>query len=166
MNKNDLETLYDYNYWARDRVLQAASNLSHVTLTLPSSMSFGSLFGTLVHMLNAEWIWRERCQESVSPKSMQLEEGIKNFDSLKKIWQEEEILMRSYIRELKDADLGRVVKYTRLSGPEQKNVLWHILTHVVNHGTQHRAEVAIALTELGHSPGDLDFIIFLRKLEE
>jgi len=166
MNKNDLKLFYEYNYWARDRVLQAASYLSHETLTLPSLMSFGSLLGTLVHMFNAEWIWRVRCQENVSPKSMELEEGIIDFESLQQVWHEEEILMRSYLGELKSSDLGRVVKYQRLSGPEQENVLWHILAHVVNHGTQHRGEVASALTELGHSPGELDFIIFLRKLEE
>jgi uncharacterized damage-inducible protein DinB len=163
MDINDLHILYEYNYWARDRVLKAAGNLNHEMLRVRSSMSFGSLLGTLIHMLNAEWIWRVRCQENVSPKSMDLEGGINNFESLQQIWHEEEIMMRSYLGELKGSNLERVVKYKRLSGPEQENVLWYILAHVVNHGTQHRAEFASALTELGHSPGELDFILFMEK---
>jgi len=162
MNINDLKILYLYNYWARDQVLHAAANLSHTQISAQSSISFGSMLSNLTHMLNAEWIWRNRCQMKHSPKSMLLEEKITDFETLHHTWLNEEIQMRSYLRELEQRDLDCIVKYGQMTGQEQSNLLWHILVHVVNHGTQHRAEVSSKLTELGNSPGNIDFILFMR----
>ena len=71
--------------------------------------------------------------------------------------------MRDYLTSLGDEDLANFVRYTTDSGQKRERVLWHCLLHVVNHGTQHRSEAAAILTSYGHSPGDLDFTLFLSQ---
>ncbi len=165
MNVNDLLTLYDYNYWARDRILGSVANLSHHQISAPATLSYGSLLGNLIHILNAEWIWRLRCQEGISPTAMLLEEKITNLDTLQRTWRDEEASMRAFLGGLQEEDLSKQIRYKRIKGQEQTNTLWHILLHIVNHGTQHRAEAAALLTEYHQSPGDIDFIIYLRNLD-
>ena len=165
MNVNDLLTLYDYNYWARDRILDSVANLSHHQIIAPATLSYGSLLGNLVHILNAEWIWRLRCQEGVSPIAFLLEGKITNLDTLQRTWRDEEASMRAFLGGLQEEDLSKQIRYKRIKGQEQTNTLWHILLHIVNHGTQHRAEAAALLTEYHQSPGDIDFIIYLRNLD-
>ena len=48
-----------------------------------------------------------------------------------------------------------------LDQDEEGIALWQALAHVVNHGTQHRSEVAVLLTAAGHSPGDLDMVDYI-----
>jgi uncharacterized damage-inducible protein DinB len=69
--------------------------------------------------------------------------------------------MRDYLDSVDDAALASVVRYTNEEGIVRERILWHCLYHVVNHGTQHRSEAAAILTELGRSPGDVDFTFFL-----
>ena len=71
-----------------------------------------------------------------------------------------------YLLGLKDEDISGIVRYTKSSSLERARVLWHILWHIINHGTQHRSEAAIMLTDMGHSPGDLDFVIFMTERGE
>lgn len=43
--------------------------------------------------------------------------------------------------------------------------LWQALLHQVNHATQHRSEAALLLTAAGHSPGNLDFLVYFDELK-
>ena len=51
----------------------------------------------------------------------------------------------------------------RRTGEVESVPRWRILHHVVLHGMQHHAELALLLTQKGKSPGDIDFIFYEGK---
>jgi len=163
MDKDDILTLFEYNYWANRRVLNAANGVELWQFIAPSRLSHGSLHGALVHTLGAEVVWRLRCKEGISPSTLLAEDEFPTPDALRKRWDQEEIAMRSYLASLTSDSLGQPMKYRNTKGVWFESLLWHVLAHVVNHGTQFRCEAGIALTEYGRSPGDLDMIAFFRE---
>ena len=68
--------------------------------------------------------------------------------------------MRAYLAALTDAGLAEPLRYA-VSGQQRERVRWHVLFHVVNHGTHHRGEAAAALTAGGSSPGERYVTVFL-----
>ena len=160
MTKNDILILYQYNQWANAKIFNAAKNITQEQFLAPASFPHGGLRGTLVHALFAEWIWRSRW-EGISPTARWKPEDFPTFESLQVRWIEEEKALMSFVDSLKDERLERTFKYNNTQGQPYERVLWQAMAHVVTHGTQHRTEAAAMLTDFGHSPGDIDMILFL-----
>ena len=60
MNLSDIRHLFDYTEWANDLAMEAADDLPDEDLLRDFGISHKSIFGTLLHMAGAEWIWLER----------------------------------------------------------------------------------------------------------
>jgi uncharacterized damage-inducible protein DinB len=164
MHVKEIQTFFDYNFWADRRILDTTALLSEAQFIAPAGLSFSTLRGTLVHIIGAEWLWRKRVEEGVSPAGLIPESDLPSYDRIATRWKEEEMGWQDYLVDLDDGDLQRQVRYTNTKGLPFETPLWQILLHVVNHGTQFRSEAAVALTQAGHSPGDLDFIAYMRGL--
>jgi uncharacterized damage-inducible protein DinB len=162
MNIHDVRLIYQYNYWARDRILRAAADVTPEQYAAPAAFPYGSLRGTLLHALDAERSWRHMFEYGIWTPDL-LESDYPTLATLQDAWLVEEAAMRAYLARLTDADLQGIVAYIADTGHERRRVLWHCLLHVANHGTQHRAEAAAILTAYGASPGDLDVTLFLNE---
>jgi uncharacterized damage-inducible protein DinB len=157
-----LQLMLSYNQWANAQIMDRAALVTPEQFIAPAGVSHGSLRGTLVHLLSAEWIWRMRCQ-GVSPTALLKQEEFPTVDSLQIRWQEEAAALQDFVAGLTAGQLQQTIHYRTTGGVPKENVLWHILAHLFNHGTQHRSEAAVLLTDFGQSPGDLDLILYLRR---
>ena len=161
MNTQDIQTLYRYNRWANTKILASASQVTQEQFLAEAPYPHGGLRGTLVHLLFAEWIWRTRWQGSSPTVRFQPDE-FPTFEALKTRWLQEEQSLMQFVEGLNDEQLNSPFAYRTTKGIPQESILWHAMVHVVNHGTQHRAEAAAMLTDFGCSPGDVDLIYFLQ----
>jgi uncharacterized damage-inducible protein DinB len=150
-----IQALFAYNEWANDHILSTAAQLDAEDFTRDLGASFGSVQGNLSHMLGAQTLWLSRWSGArptrVTGDSIEaLRGGFELVDSA----------LRSFVDGLSDDDLGRRLSYTDTQGNKQAPILWQTLLHVANHGTHHRAEVALLLTALGKPPRQLDYMFF------
>jgi uncharacterized damage-inducible protein DinB len=163
MNFQALQTLIDYHYWARDRMLDAAERLTAEQFTKPLGNSFPSVRDTLVHLFSADWVWCARW-EGDSPRTMLDPVTFPDVASIRVVWTEHEQKVRGILARLGDNGIARIIEYRSLKGVPQAEPFWQILQHLVNHGSYHRGQVTTLLRQLGAAPPDsLDLIAFYRE---
>jgi uncharacterized damage-inducible protein DinB len=109
--------------------------------------------------MDAECAWRVLLKTGEHIEWLQPED-FADVAAIRARWSDERAALWDYLNSLSDEDLQGTVSYEG-RGATYHRVLWHCLAHLVNHGTQHRAECAALLTGFGHSPGNLDFTVFL-----
>lgn len=160
MNQKDILVLYQYNQWANAKILNVTANVSPDQFLADASFPHGGLRSTLVHILFAQWIWRNRW-EGNSPTTRIRPEEFPTFEALQARWLYEEEKLMKFVENISDEMLNSPFHYRTTRGEPRQRILWQAMAHVVNHGTQHRAEAAALLTGFGCSPGDVDMIYFL-----
>jgi uncharacterized damage-inducible protein DinB len=147
-----------FHAWANDRILTTADGLSDEEFRRSEVLDHGSAFQTLRHLVNVDWSWREFCLGNDIGDTYVWNHGfaLDDLPSIHAFCLEEDARLRSYVESLDDTTLTEALVMS--ADPDGVVPRWLILAHVVNHGTQHRSELAHYLTECGHSPGDLDLL--------
>jgi uncharacterized damage-inducible protein DinB len=162
MTLTDLQTLVDYHYWARDRLLEAIEPLSAEQWRRDLGSSFKSIHETVAHIYAAEWAWHQRWQGN-SPTALFPAEKLPDVASVRGAWSELEANVRAFLAGLGEAGIPRVFEYRLLNGSEGSSPFWQMLQHVVNHASYHRGQVTTMLRQLGAQPGkSMDLIAYYR----
>ena len=163
MHLQDILNLYEYNYWANDRILGIVQTLPHEEFIKDRASSHGGIHGTLHHTMGAEEIWLKRWKGE-SPASFHAKDEFPTFDKLTNHWEMVEMEMMGFCHMLKsDQDIARVIEYKDLKGNQYKQVLHHLMQHLVNHSTYHRGQIVTMLRQAGVKPVSTDLVAFYRE---
>jgi uncharacterized damage-inducible protein DinB len=164
MNTDYFRTLFNYNYWARDRLLAAMLDMGEYDYARGNGFNYRSIRGILTHCVDAEYGWRCRFEGEARTSTI-TETEVATPALLAERWRQEEAKMRTYLVTLTDEALARrprVAGRGRQRAPIAKSMAEP--RACVNHSTQHRSEAAEALTMVGRSPGELDLGLYARQI--
>lgn len=153
-----LRELFEYNYWARDRQLEACATLSQEEFQRSLGNSFSSVRDTLAHLVGAEWVWLERWRGR-SPQALPAAEEFAALAAIAALWLTVEQGMREYLAGLNEEELARPLTYVNFSRQTWTYPLWRALLHLMNHQTYHRGQVTMMLRQLGKHAAPVDLLV-------
>ena len=162
MTVADLAYLFDYGYWANEKLFSVLARLTTEEFTRDVAGSYGSVRNTLVHVLSAEWGWIERCGGARRGPALKAAD-YPTVESLVRAWRLVERYARELLAALTDEDLGRTVEFSFGGEPGQVRTIGQLLHHAANHGVHHRGQAALLLRCLGHPPGNVDLLVFYSR---
>ena len=144
--------LIQHHLWAQERVLRGLEAME----VAPAEAL--RLFN---HIHAADRTWLTRLEGSDTTTALWSEEAAlaglrRELENLKPAWQ-------AVIDTLTEARLEQVLTYGNAQGVIFSNNIADILTHVTNHASYHRAQVARIIREAGGEPVNTGFIGFARE---
>lgn len=155
--KRVVEELYDYGRWANDRLLAIAANLTPEELGLRLTKGADPVLTTFGHLVSSDIRWLARFR-GAPPLALSASD-FPTLDAVRRGWEEHYPVRGAYIASLDEATLLEDIVLVRDQGTVTV-ARWRAMLHCANHGTQHRSEIAAMLTDLGHSPGNMDLGVY------
>lgn len=155
-----------YNRWANLRVYDAAAALSDEEFNRDMGAFFGSMMGTLNHLMVADRIWLKRFTgEGEAPKTL---DAILHRDlpKLRAAREAEDRRIVDWVGSLTPKALSG--RFTYIAVTDMRTVSQRLapaLDHLFNHQTHHRGQAHTILTALGKQAPALDLIYFQRTAE-
>jgi uncharacterized damage-inducible protein DinB len=164
MTPESIQTLFEYHYWASDRVWACIDALTDEQFVYPLDYSMGSIRHHIVHLMSGTRRWIQRIQHVAITPHLEFDDfptkalARQQWDSLR------DETLRS-IHTLDQVHLNAAIRWTiPTRNIEQSTPVWALLLHVVNHATDHRAQI---LTLLHHHFGvetvEQDMIFYLAE---
>jgi uncharacterized damage-inducible protein DinB len=165
----------DYNLWMNDKVYAAAETLSADAFERDRGAFFGSIAGTLEHLLGVDVLWLKRFRKTalgaglgaIEAIAAPTEPDVRMFPTLAAMRECRIVLDRliiDWIGGLAATDLGGPLAYRRMNGDRHVKPAVPVLMHFFNHQTHHRGQVTTLLTQAGVDVGVTDLVAMVADL--
>jgi len=155
-----LTTLFSHNLWANLRLLERCASLTSEQLDATIVGTYGSIHDTLQHIVRAERSYFSRTSTGQPyPRS----EG------------EPPMTIAEMMESVRTTGSGLIEWAPKVGASDTVQIDWDgtprevpktiILTQVINHATEHRAQIMAILTQLGIEPPELDSWTYFDEME-
>ena len=156
-----LTTLFNHHLWANLRLLESCADLNNEQLSASIPGAHGDILDTLEHITKAEQSYFSR---------------ISTGQLYRRLEDEPPMSIADMIGSLRRTGEGLIEWAGKVQAEDTVQIDWDgtprevsktiILTQVINHATEHRAQIMAILTQLGIQPPDLDSWSYFDQLDK
>lgn len=169
--KSNFELMASYNQRMNRSTYKAASTLSTDELERDCGAFFGSIIGTLNHILVGDTIWLKRfANHQVAFPALNSVRVIEapvsldatlysQFSALAEARTKMDDLIVQFTSELTDEAISCSLDYSNTKGQRFVKNFGYLLQHFFNHQTHHRGQVSTLLSQAGVDVGVTDLLI-------
>jgi uncharacterized damage-inducible protein DinB len=158
MNANAFRHFYDYHLTENRKIWDSyITPLSQEQFTQDVDYSLGSVRNQIVHLMSVDDTWFSGLRGVEIPEPLNPADFYER-KSIREHWDNVERKMRDYLAKLRDEML---FEKPFPNGEDKDIILWQVLLHVANHGTDHRAQLLRLLNDLGAKTTSQDYIFYV-----
>ncbi len=163
--------LAGYNRWFNERLYDACERLPEDERRRDRGAFFGSIHGTLNHLVWGDRIWLRRFAaqgvsfDSLTESVLALPAAAVHETELYEDWaalrdarRALDAAIEGWTAEMDAAFPLAPMRYANSKGVQREHPVWKALTHFFNHQTHHRGQVTALLAQAGVDPGVTDLI--------
>ena len=148
MNTESLTRLFNYHFWANHKVWACLAEVDAEQFTVASDYSHGSLQSQFFHLMQTDAFPLQMFGKAVPGGKLEKEDFV-NKASMRARWDDIETAVQSAMSEWTDERLQAPFSMPTPDGEAVEAPLWEVLMTLVNHGTNHRAQILMQLHKLG-----------------
>ncbi len=161
MNIDYIRTLFGYHYWAHDKVWDCIMHLNDAQFTQEQDYSIGSIRNHVVHLMSVDNRWLARVLNTPLPDRL-VYTDFPTREAARTRWSTIKTQVLDSVDSLNDDYLNQIITFDLPHrGGIKHNYIWEILAHVVNHGTDHRAQILTILHKMGAPTVEHDMAFYL-----